>query len=77
MRKFLTALILLSLPLALGGCSEALQRGLLGQSYISTARPSITLSVKNMPLMTGGQGMASLENTGMLGGLTVDVWLAV
>lgn len=76
MRKFLTLLILLSFPLALAGCSEALQRGLMGQSYISTARPSITLGVKNMPLLTGGQGMASLENTGMLGGLTVDVWLA-
>lgn len=77
MRRVLTLTILASLPLFLGACADALQRGLLDQAYISTARPSITLQAKNMPLMTGGRGMASLEWSSMLGGLTVDVWLAV
>lgn len=77
MRKFLSLALLLSFPLLMSACADALQRGLLGQAYISTARPSITLEAKNMPLMTGGRGMANLQWTGMLGGLTIDVWLAV
>lgn len=71
-------IVALCLAPILQGCEmAALQRGILNQAYISTARPSITLQAKNMPYMTGGQGMAALEWSSMLGGLTVDVWLAV
>lgn len=77
MRKFLNLAILLTLALLMVACADALQRGLLNQAYISTARPSITLQAKDMPLLTGGRGMAALEWSGMLGGLTIDVWLAV
>lgn len=77
MRKLMSIALLLLCPIFLSACADALQRGLLNDAYISTARPSITLKAKDMPLMTGGQGMASLEWSSMLGGLTVDVWLAV
>lgn len=77
MRKIMSLALLLSFPLTLGACADALQRGLMGQAYISTARPSITLEAKGMPLLTGGRGIASLEWSGMLGGLNIDVWLAV
>lgn len=59
------------------GCADALKRGMLGEAYISTARPSITLQAKNMPLMLAGQGMPNLFWTGEAGGLGIDVWLAV
>lgn len=63
--------------LTLAGCMGALQRGMMGETYISTARPAISLSVNNMPLMTAGRGMTNLFWSGMAGGLTIDVWLAV
>lgn len=61
----------------LGGCVGALQRGMLGNEYISTARPSIAIQAKNMPLLASGQGMANLMWSDMLGGLPIHVWLAV
>lgn len=67
----LAAIILLS------GCGQSLHRGMVGNTYVSTARPAISLSVKDMPLMLAGRGICNMEWTGMMGGLPVQVWLAV
>lgn len=74
-RKFfaILAIALLALP----GCMNALQRGMLGNAYISTARPSITLEANDMPLLTAGEGTCNLAWSDMLGGLPITVWLAV
>lgn len=79
MNKRLSANVFLLALLALvcSGCADALRRGMIDQTYISTARPSISITVNNMPLMASGQGTANLFWTGMMGGLNIDMWLAV
>lgn len=62
---------------ALWGCSQALQRGMLGDAYVSTARPALMIEAKGMPLLAAGQGFCNMFWTGMLGGLPIQVWLAV
>lgn len=64
------------LAMLLAGCNAGLQRGMVGPVYVSTARPAISLTVKDMPLLTGGQGQCNLTWTSVLGGLPVSVWLA-
>lgn len=66
-----------ALLLMLTACQGALQRGMLGNAYVSTARPAISLEAKDLPLMTAGFGVCNLYWTGMMGGLPIDVWLAV
>ncbi len=63
--------------LCLAGCKGALERGMLGNVYISNARPSISIDVPNLPLLTAGEGMPNLIWTDVLGGLPIQVWLAV
>ena len=58
------------------GCNAGLQRGMVGPVYVSTARPAISLTVKDMPLLAGGQGQCNLTWTSVMGGLPVSVWLA-
>lgn len=78
MKKFFPALCgIFLLSAALIGCVGALQRGMLGDTYISTARPAIALSVPSLPLMLSGQGTPNMSWTGMAGGLPIQVWLAV
>lgn len=74
--KKMFCLILLGV-FALAGCEGALQRGMLGDAYVSTARPSITVAVKGMPVMTSGRGIANLFWSGMMGGLSIELWMAV
>lgn len=71
------AVLLLLAGFLLWGCSQSLQRGMLGTTYISTARPAISIAVPNMPLMLSGEGTANMFWTGVLGGLPIDLWLAV
>ncbi len=73
MRQFCFLALLLVLTT---GCNAALQRGMVGPVYVSTARPAISLAVKDMPLIAGGQGQANLDWTGVMGGLPVSVWMA-
>lgn len=73
-KKIFAAIFIL---FALCGCKYALQRGMVDNSYISTARPAIAVAVNNLPLMTSGQGMASLDWSDMLGGLNIQMWMAV
>ena len=68
--------ILTLLATLLAGCNAGLQRGMVGPVYVSTARPSISLTAKDMPLIAGGQGQCNLTWTSVLGGLPVSVWLA-
>lgn len=77
LKNFLAGFLSLALIICLAGCEYALQRGMLGDAYISTARPSITLEAKNMPLLAAGQGSCNLVWSDMLGGLPVQMWLAV
>lgn len=70
-------ILIIGLITLITGCADALKRGMIGDTYISTARPAITLSVKNMPLMLAGRGSAQLPWTAMVGGLPISVWLAV
>lgn len=72
--KFFIAFLVI---FSLCGCKYALQRGMMENTYISTARPAITVSVNNMPLLTSGQGMASLQWSDMLGGLNIQMWMAI
>lgn len=76
-KKFLSFFVVFFAGLALWSCTGMLQRGMLGDVYISTARPSISISVKNMPLMLSGRGVCNLDWSGMLGGLPIQVWLAI
>lgn len=75
--QFSRLLLLFFLTAGLYGCADALQRGMLGNAYISTARPAIMLEAKNMPLMLAGRGSCNMAWTGMIGGLPISVWLAV
>lgn len=72
------SLCVLSLFLILAvGCSQSLQRGMLDNAYISTARPAISLAARDMPLLASGEGIANMYWTGVLGGLPVQMWIAV
>ena len=59
------------------GCVAGQQRGMYDNAYVSTARPSIMVQVKDLPLITAGRGSAFLTNTCVVGGLPVDVWIAL
>lgn len=74
--RLLPVLLLLA-AIVLWGCGQGLQRGMLGTTYVSTARPAISVTAPNLPLMLAGSGTANLFWTGVLGGLPIDVWLAV
>ena len=74
--KFLTSCVALLL-FVLAGCTAAQQRGMAGDTYVSTSRPAFSASAKQLPLLAAGFGRASLSETGVLGGLNVDAWIAV
>ena len=77
-RRFPLVLVLaVVLVAAMTGCRGALQRGMLGPAYISTARPDIAIEARNMPVMTEGRGMANLIWSDMIGGLPIQMWMAV
>ena len=59
------------------GCTGALQRGMQGNAYVSTARPGISMQAVNMPLITGGEVSVNLDGAGVIGGLPLNAWLAV
>ena len=78
-RRFplVTLILAVALLAAVAGCRGALQRGMLGNAYVSTARPDIAIEARNMPVLTAGRGMASLVWSDMLGGLPIEMWMAV
>lgn len=60
----------------LSGCAP-LNRGMDGNMYVSTAKPAIAMSAKNLPLRTAGQVLPSVTTDSSLGGVTVNAWIAV
>lgn len=78
-RRFprLALILAVCLVAAVTGCRGALQRGMLGPVYVSTARPDIAIEARNMPVMTAGRGMTNLIWSDMLGGLPIQMWMAV
>lgn len=77
MKKYtLAAVAFLLLPL-MWACGQSLQRGMLDGAYVSTARPAIMVQVRDMPLLTAGEGFSNVFWTGMLGGLPVQMWFAL
>lgn len=76
-KKLLGVLLAFAGVTLLTACTDALRRGMLGDAYISTARPAISLSVPGLPLLTAGRGMPNMTWTGVAGGLPIQVWLAV
>lgn len=77
MNRISSLLLCMLITVLLYGCGQALHRGMIGNTYVSTARPAISLSVTDLPLLMAGKGMCNMDWTGMLGGLPVQVWLAV
>ena len=59
------------------GCTAALQRGMSGAAYVSTARPAVSLQAARLPLLVAGEGRATLLGDSMPAGAQVRVWLAV
>jgi hypothetical protein len=59
------------------GCAAALQRGMSGAAYVSTARPAVSLQAARLPLLVAGEGRATLLGDSMPAGAQVRVWLAV
>lgn len=75
MKRWTICLVLLCF--ALVSCSAARQRGMAGDTYVSTARPVFAARAASLPLLTSGFGFARLSATGVMGGLNVDTWLAI
>lgn len=71
------SLFLICICTSLVACAQALQRGMLGNAYISTARPNISIQAQKLPLLTSCQGICNLNWTGVMGGLPVQMWVAV
>lgn len=66
---------LLSVAL-LAGCT-GLQRGMVGNTYVSSAKPAFAVTVPNMPLRASGSALPSVTTDDSLSGVTIDAWLAV
>lgn len=65
--KLLVLTFCLTLAL-LAGCSQAQQRGVSGQAYVSTSRPALAVHVtKDIPLLTSGRGTGRLLRPNMAG----------
>lgn len=78
-----TLFLLLSAALALGllaGCQAAQKRGVAadaGNAYVSSSRPSLQVTVRDLPLVASGFGVGRLHDSAQLGDLSVDTWTAV
>ncbi|MDR3357375.1 MAG: DUF4851 domain-containing protein [Desulfovibrio sp.] len=74
--KFLRVCCMITALPAFLGCA-ALQRGMSGAAYVSTARPAIALQAARLPLLAAGEGRATLFGDNMPAGAQARVWLAV
>lgn len=77
MKSLLKMFIALLICLALSACEAAQRRGMLGDRYVSTSQPAVSMGVRDMPLITGGEGRANLHRGGVLGGLALNAWYAL
>lgn len=78
MKKYLLlSLLLINAFFLLCSCTQFQQRGMAGANYVSTSHPSFAIGVRDtLPLLSGGVGNSRLTDSGILGGLPVDSWLA-
>lgn len=65
-RTLVPALLVLVLGL-LVGCQSAQQRGMAGSTYVSTSRPAVTMTARDIPLVTAGRGSGQLFRPNMTG----------
>ncbi len=70
---YIRSILCLLLALTLCACSSAQQRGLSGNAYVSTSRPAIQISAKDMPVVTAGRGTGLLYDPSMVGPLSVRI----
>lgn len=68
--------LLLVVCMVLVSCT-GLQRGVVGESLVSSARPAVEISVPSLALRTSGFTVASVTTSDALGGAPVEAWLAV
>ncbi len=69
-------LLLFLLSFMLLSCNS-IKRGVDGAVYVSTAKPSFSIAVPNLPLRTSGQINAAITTSNALGGVQVNAWIAV
>lgn len=62
--------------LLLAACAGQ-QRGMSGDSLVSSSRPAVEISVPDLPLRASGFAVASVTTGDSLGGVAVESWLAV
>ena len=68
---------ILCLVIMLAGCVAGQQRGLVGDTYVSSSQPALALKARELPLMGSTMGASRLTSSGAMGGLIVDSWITV
>ena len=68
---------ILCLVIMLAGCVAGQQRGLVGDTYVSSSQPALALKARDLPLMGSTMGASRLTSSGAMGGLLVDSWVTV
>ena len=68
---------ILCLVIMLAGCVAGQQRGLVGDTYVSSSQPALALKARDLPLMGSTMGASRLTSSGAMGGLIVDSWITV
>ena len=68
---------ILCLVIMLAGCVAGQQRGLVGDTYVSSSQPALALKARDLPLMGSMTGASRLTSSGAMGGLLVDSWVTV
>lgn len=58
------------------GCT-GLRRGMVGDAYVSSAKPAFSVSVPTLPLRAAGSATSYVTTEDSLGGIGIDSWLAV
>ncbi len=74
--KKANVLLLFIFSIFLMSCNS-LKRGVDGNTYVSTAKPTFSVTVSNLPLRTAGRLNASITTSNALGGVKTDAWVAV
>ena len=68
---------ILCLVIMLAGCVAGQQRGLVGDTYVSSSQPALALKARDLPLRGSTMGASRLTSSGAMGGLIVDSWITV
>lgn len=68
---------ILCLLFMLAACTAGQQRGLVGDTYVSSSQPTLALKARDLPLMGSVAGTSRLTSSGAMGGLPIDSWITV